>query len=174
MTEKIIIGGGEDLGVEYDENEYVFPFFGKEIRVHPLAGELSYLKFMEAASKIDEDNESEGLPLVMGFLRQQIHPDDFDEFYDIATRKRQKMQDLMNVSNKVLEAMTDFPTGQPSDSQPTPQKTGPRSKAASSRAGTSRARRTGAAKSAAALTLLKGRPDLQQAVALAQEAQSVG
>ena len=159
MVEKILIDGGEDLGVEYDEVEYAFTFFGKEYRTHPEAGELHYLKFMDDASKITEDNEAEGLPLVMNFLRKQIHPDDFDAFYTVAMEKRQKMNDLMNLSNKILAAQSGFPTKQPSDSRATRRSAARNSKGGSSSAGTRRAPAKRAPTKVPALALLKGRPD---------------
>ena len=145
--------------------DLVFTFFGEKIRVHPEAGELSYADFMSKALEIDEEDAEQGLPLTMSYLREQIHPDDWDTFYATAKKHRQTVEDLMKVSNAILEEVSGFPTEQPTGSSPTPSKTVRKSRAGSS----TRDKRSVVD---AAMEILEGRPDLQVAVEHAQAARS--
>ena len=105
-----------------------------------------------------------GVVLTMEYLKQQVHPDDWDTFYRLARARKQSVKDLMEISKAILEETSGFPTGESSDSPSTPA-TGPQR----SRAGSPSRASSRDAKSTAALTLLKGRPDLQVAVERAQE-----
>jgi hypothetical protein len=158
-----------ELGVVHDDVEVTFQYFGETIRVHPLAGELSYVEFMANAASIDEEDDRQGLPLMMDFLKEQIHPDDFDQFFKLAKLHRQSLQELMGVSRAILENATGFPTGQPSDSPAGRRATPKKSRAGSSSRGTSRAR-GGRPAAERAMEMLEGRPDLQMVVVRAQEA----
>jgi hypothetical protein len=166
-----------DFGVEHDDFvELTFGYFGETLRVHPDAGELSYLDFMAKAMEVNEEDETEGIKVTMDFLKQQIHPLDWDRFWSLALSNRQKLADLMLLSKAVVEATTGFPTTQPSDSVPTPPPTATKSKVVSSRQVKRRA--IGSAKPIdsvsnvdLAMQQLSGRADLQRAVQLAQGAE---
>lgn len=170
-----------DFGVARESTvELTFGYFDHELRVHPDAGELSYLDFMAQAQALDEEDEADGIRLTMDFLHDQIHPDDWLVFFDLAKKNRQTLEDLMLLSKAIVEATAGFPTGQPADSSPTPPSTGPKSKAASSGPGRPRAPRKPRAitakvsksdvNTAAAMEQLRqeGRPDLMRFVELAQ------
>lgn len=166
----------EDLGVEHGEAEYAFRYFGAVIRVHPEFGELSYVEFMAKATEVDEEDIENGLPLLMAYLKDQVHPDDWDEFFKLAKSKRQTTKDLMELSNKILGVLSGFPTEPQDDLSPTPSSGELKSKDGSSAQAVNRRaahHRKSAAKTVEhAMHLLEGRPDLQMAVLRAQEARS--
>jgi len=142
-----------------------FGWFGTVIRVNPGAGELELVDFMRRASKLDVGEDMENLPdnvealdVTVDFLQRQIHPDDWDVFWDLAKTNRQGTKDLLEVAMTITEKIATFPTGQPSDSSDGQSTTGTRSPDGSSSLTTK------------ALDLLPGRPDLQMAVVRAQEA----
>lgn len=175
-----------DFGVQHDAHaELEFGYFGQTIRVHPDAGELTYVEFMAKAAVLEDtpQNQTEGLVITMEFLHNQIHPDDWDSFYTLAKHNHQKLEDLMLISRAIVEAVAAFPTGQQSGSAPTSSTTATKSKAGSSRPATTRGKSraiergpsvdsmTPEETKAAAYEALTGRPDLMHAVELAYEGQ---
>jgi len=151
-----------ELGREHDAGVVLkFGYFGSRLRVHPDACELDYLDYLGAAAKIDDSEEREGFDLTMDFLRKQIHPDDFDEFWALSRKNKQGLQDIMQTSQTILEATSGFPSEQPPDSSPP-------SPTPTTRRTPSKKSKVALSSTAAAFTHLEGRPDLKQAVALAQ------
>lgn len=180
--------------------ELDFGWFGATIRVNPRASDLSFTDFMSTAEGIslpdldgiDEDNPTaeqlQQLASAMNamasvtqalrkMLREQIHPQDWDEFWLLAKENGQQNSDLMAVSKALSQEITEhaagFPTGQPSDSPATPPPMSKKSSGGSSTAGR-RQRQLASAQSAAtehrhrvqddAAKLLAGRPDLRLAL----------
>lgn len=162
------------LGSIHEERAITFDWFNslgdvgaQPIRVAPNAGELDYIEFLAKAAEVPEEDEIEGMKVIMGFLRDQIDERDWEPFWRGAKAGRQTIADLINVSKSILEACTDFPTGRPSASSPGQRNTRGKSK------GTSSARRSISKEDRAtdrALVLLKGRPDLQTAVVRSAQA----
>lgn len=179
MTELKHIG---DFGVEHDDHvDLSFGYFGNEIRVHPDAGELTYLDFMAKAMAVSEEDETEGIKITMDFLRKQVHPEDWDTFWDTSLAKRQKLADLMLVSKAIVEETAGFPTTPSSDSPVTPPAIAPKSRAVSSRRGKQRAIESAkpidsqsTSVKDLAMEQLTGRPDLMRAVELASSGVGVG
>ena len=153
-----------ELGRSVPTVALTFGWFGHVLRVNPGAGELEMVDFMRKASKLDigdDDLDSmtgnvEALEVTMGFLERQVHPDDWQVFWDLAKTHNQTTKDLMEVAYAITEKVAAFPTGQPTDSSGGQSTTGMRSSDASSSLTTR------------ALDLLPGRPDLQAAVIRAQ------
>ena len=173
MADARYIGSFGDDNLDVD---LTFGWFSESIRVHPLAGELTYMDFMARASEVDEEDQAEGVKLTMEFLRGQVHPDDWDLFWRIAREKRQTLEQLMRVSKSIVEAVSGFPTGQPSDSSVGQPPIQPKSKVGSSRQVSSRKRAIEAGPSPddvtdKAMSHLVGRPDLQLVVAKAAASQ---
>jgi hypothetical protein len=83
-----------------------------------------------------------------GFLRSLIHPEDFAAFWAAAKANGQRFSDLMTIGRRIIEGVTDRPTGRPSGSTDGPSSTPTNS-------------RSGAASIAASAH--PGRPDLQVA-----------
>ena len=154
-----------------------FPYFGETIRLNPDASDLYQVKLMELLQTIDlgsidfddpsswtreQANAIQGAnSSVLEAMKGQIHPDDWDLFLKTANANRQQTMDLMALSQQLTEAIAGFPTVRSGDSSAGQSRTGRKSKGGSSSQATGRA-----------LTLLKGRPDLQRAVMLAQEAKA--
>ena len=107
---------------------------------------------------------------IMDALREQlvglIHPDDQRTFWDTARAHRQQRMDLLPITKPITEALSGFPTQQPSDSSPTrtadAMRSGDGSLSRQQRRQLERQADKGSTK--AALTLLQGRPDLQKVV----------
>lgn len=148
---------GDFTGELTEAEVLTFGYFGTEIRVNPAFGELDVFDFMEEASSLDE-NDPAAMTLIKRSLRACVHEDDFDQFWKLARRNRQTSADLTQIFRQVLEAVTDRPTQQPSDSSDGPVSIGTKS--------------TGGSSSAVVRRLeAQGRPDLALAVVRAQEAQ---
>lgn len=154
-----------DLGTVREVEEITFGWFGATIRTNPeSAGELEMIEFMNKAAAIEVDEDTDladavgAMDTVLGFLQPQIHPDDWDEFWALAKRNRQTVEDLMTVAMKLVEVASGFPSGRPSASPAGRSHTGRKSKGGSSSPATR------------ALSLVRGRPDLQAAIVSAQEA----
>jgi hypothetical protein len=200
------MGSLGNLGTARPPVDLDFGWFGATIRVNPRASDLSLTEFMSVAEGItmpdlddfDEDNPTQAQLQQMAsamnamasvtkalqkFMREQIHPQDWDEFWRLARENGQQNSDLLAVSKalsaKVAEHATGFPTGPSSDSAPTRSSTSKKSTGGSSSVGTSasRARRALAASPAvsaatqrrhqvqdAAAELLAKRPDLRLAL----------
>lgn len=161
-----------------------FDYFGETIRVHPDASDLRVMDFMMRVGKLDMENEEHAQEIMAALSEQllmQIHPEDASLFWETAKANNQVMADIMAVSKTIMEAVADFPTGQPSDSADG-QTTTDLSSALDS---LNRADRRAAVKELVkspgkrtadaerALTLLQGRPDLQVAVVRAEAARRV-
>lgn len=128
-----------DLGEDKGTLNITFGWFGQRIRVNPGAGELELMDFLVKAEDIDvgenEQDLEKSLPAikaVLDFLGRQIHPDDWDVFYDLAKTHRQSTMDLMNVAMKIVNRVAGFPTGPSGDSGTGTKPTGQKSKDGSS------------------------------------------
>lgn len=182
-----------DFGTVREPVDADFPYFGQTIRVHPNASDLAFADVMRRARGIDfgdfdvNDPASwtpeqmklmlEANDAAMDAIAGQIHPDDLELFMRTARANGQQTADLMRLSNKITEAVAGFPTTRSSGSA-----TGrPTTKLKSARTSSSlaqrapRRRRTGStppspSDARTALTLLQGRPDLQEFVVQGQEA----
>lgn len=112
------------LGTPRDPVDLDFVYFGQTIRVNPDATDLDVADMMAQFGHVDDETQTQD---VMGGLRdmllQPIHPDDRDEFWRLAKANRQRMNDIMTVGKTITEAVSGFPTGQPSDSSTGPMST---------------------------------------------------
>lgn len=183
------------LGTRREPLDLDFTYFGATVRVHPQASDTVELEFLDAGKDLDlsalegvdlaklDETESEkviaaasavskavaaGYRLIKGSLRRVIHPDDFDTYWRLAVENGQQIRDLMadlkRITAAVVEAETGFPTTPPSASQP-----GPATTPAKSADGSSSEVAAALSDTDAALVLLRGRPDLQEFVVLAEE-----
>lgn len=172
-----------ELGTVKDANAevVVFGYFGARLRANPLASDLAFIEFLDKAEHLDEGNEVEAVQLVLGYLREQVHPEDWDEFWALAKANHQTSTDLMLLSHQIQGAVAGFPTGQPSGSRAGRRATARKSGDASrSRATQTRKRPSRVVDgqvvskdqqvTTKALALLDGRPDLKAAVWQAHEA----
>ena len=152
-----------NYGAEHPEITATFGWFGATIRVHPDLSDLAFLDLIPTMEMGGADMTTD-FALVAGLVdavkamaTALVHPEDFDEFWGLAKKNRQTMEDIADLGAQLIEATTDRPTGLPSDSSDGQQATG------TSSTGDSSSR---------ALRLLedRGRPDLAVAVLRAQEA----
>lgn len=136
-----------------------FHWFGATIRLNPRASDLSFTEFMSTADgialpdfdDIDEDNPTAEQLQQMAtavnamtavtkalqrMLREQIHTDDWPEFWRLAKENGQQNSDLLAVSKalgqEIAEHLTGFPTGPSSGSADTPSPMSTRSTGGSS------------------------------------------
>lgn len=158
------------LGVHRGLIDMDFEYFGETIRVHPNASDLRTFDMLTQIGDLDfedPENADEIMNAIGEQLVMQIHPDDALLFWETSKKNNQQMRDLMAISKTITEAITGFPTGQDSGSTTGEPSTQPKS----SDTGMSRRERRALARAqradkatGAALSLLRGRPDLQLAV----------
>lgn len=103
------------LGRENAPADVTFEWFGSEIRCDADISSTALVDFMEKAATIDQ-NSPEAISFTKDFLRACIHADDFDTYWSLALKNRQEIEDHMRVAKAVIEAATDRPTMQPSES----------------------------------------------------------
>lgn len=103
------------FGETREIGEISFDYFGQTLRANPELGELDYVDFMDKAGGAEAEGAL-GLSFVKDFARLCIHPDDFDEFWALARKHRQGVEDVFKVCRAIVEQVSDRPTTQPSDS----------------------------------------------------------
>lgn len=118
------------FGVEAEHEENTFDWLGQEMRVNPELGELTYVDFFEEFGDLDE-NDPRAITAIKSLLRQVVHADDFDAFWALGKARRQGVASLMDVAQKIVEAISGVPTGRSSDSSTGPSGTAPSSTAVS-------------------------------------------
>lgn len=92
-----------------------FGYFGKRFRANPNLTETMVVDLLEAGEDV-EVNDPRQLVAAKQYVRDHIHPDDFDEFWQTAVDNRQGVQAVIRVCWRLLEQVTDRPTTPPSDS----------------------------------------------------------
>lgn len=94
-----------------------FEWYGQEFRTNPDFSELDYLDFAEAAVGVNE-KDPRAAAMVKTLLRAQVHPDDFDGFWRHTKKHmpRAEADNLMRLTQVLMEAFAARPTGAPSGS----------------------------------------------------------
>ena len=116
-----------DLSGEVVEPIYAsFVYFGGRYRINPDLTETLVVDLLAEAAHVDlDDPRSEGRtePTVAqnaerskDYVRQHLHPDDFDEFWRVAKANRQSVESLLAVCWRLLALASERPTSPPSDS----------------------------------------------------------
>lgn len=146
-----------DFGESRPSAEETFGYFGETLRVHPDLSDLAIVDLFDSMSSAQKDGAA-AMAAIRGIGAALIHPDDVDRFWALARANRQTMEDVATLAMQLIGALAERPTLLPSVSSDGQQDTSPTSEGDSS---------------SPALRLLSGRPDLQAAVLLAQEAQQV-
>jgi hypothetical protein len=184
------------LGRERPPLDIEFDYFDEVIRVHPYATDAVEAEFMEAATGVNladlvgldltqftaldrgeqahilqkmSEAQQNAYRALKKALRELIHPDDFERYWDVGNKHGQQIRDrsadIKAITEWVLDEITDFRTGQPSGSaggQPTTQ---PQSAADSSSPEGAGPGGTGAAEALTGTVVLPG-SDLERALAL--------
>lgn len=177
------------LGSDRAPLDLEFTYFeDATIRVHPYASDQVEVEFMQASDSIDWEEirsvdltkvdsmgpddqvrlivtltkaQQAGLKALMASLRQLVHPDDFERYWELGRahgqQVRDRMADVRAITDAVLAETADFPTGRPGDSPP-----GPSPTPASSAAGSPSPVEWLPRDTERALALERGRPDIQE------------
>lgn len=137
-----------EFGNPHPEHNATFSYFGATIRVHPQLTDIALMELGDVLAALGQNDESplEALRRMTGVL---VHPNDVDVFWARLRANRQTTEDLSDLAVKLVEGITDRPTGLPSDSSAGQPNTPTSSEAASSSVDEE------------ALRLLEGRPRLQ-------------
>lgn len=158
------------FGTTHAKIEHEFEFFDLTIRVNPSCSQAAMVEFLAAAGEVEQADEVRGAQVIMMFMRQIVHPDDFDAFWSKAKLERQDPEkDLMPIGHAVMEAISDFPTGQPSGSAGGSTSTGPRFVVDAPLPELPTPNLKAGSTGAQALAMLRGRPDLQEFIVQAGE-----
>lgn len=115
-----------DLGGEAVEPVLAtFTYFGRQFRVNPDLTETVVIDLFEEAAKVPMPSDPrdlkpedvvKNLEQSKGYVREHIHPDDFDDLWATARANRQSMQSVMELCWKILELISERPTSPLSDS----------------------------------------------------------
>lgn len=113
-----------DFGEAPPEMEVdTFNFFGASLRINPELSDLSFVDFIEMHGALD-GNDPTAMVAIKDFLRGVVHPEDFDEFWTLSKKNRQRLDDLAPIAMGLIEAVTGRPTEGSSDSSSGPSATG--------------------------------------------------
>lgn len=149
-----------ELGKKRTGVSLTFDWFGETMRVAENAGDLVLIDFLEMAEGVDESNVADAMRVTKGFLKGQVHPDDWPRLIELARQNNQQFEDLMELAKSITEAVAKFPTGRSSGSSAGRPTTEQKSKGGSSSTDDVRQ----------ALALMKGRPDLKMVLWQADQA----
>jgi hypothetical protein len=115
-----------DLGGEaVDPVLATFTYFGRQFRVNPDLTETTIIDLFEEAAKVPMPTDPrdlkpedviKNLEQSKGYVREHIHPDDFEDLWATARANRQSMQSVMELCWKILELISERPTSPPSGS----------------------------------------------------------
>lgn len=122
---------GEVGGAARDPVDATFTYFGDRFRVNPDLTEVTVVDLMDRASAVEELSE-EGMRMAKDWLREHVHPEDFNAFWKLARNHRQTVTDLLTTAWQILGGITQRPTSPPSDSSGGRSNTTPNSVATSS------------------------------------------
>ncbi len=109
-----------------------FPWFGVEIRVHPMLSDTILIDLIEESGDLD-DKDPRGAMVVKQFIRDVIHPDDFDDFWKLGKANGYQTAQFAEVAAGIVTAVTGDPTQESSDSSNGQSPTATKSQAVSSK-----------------------------------------
>lgn len=101
-----------------------FGWFGSTVRTNPDMSDLAIVDFMEVAGNLDEADMIGVFVVTKTFLRDCVHPDDFEAFWAAGKANGQGAEDMLAVAKALTESWTARPTRRQSAStgglSPTP------------------------------------------------------
>lgn len=110
------IDAGDLSGEIVEPIKASFTYFGKRFRVNPDLTETMVIDLLESGEDIEDPEDPRQLIAVKAFVRDHLHRDDFDEFWETAVDNRQGVKQVVKLCWTLLERITDRPTTPPSDS----------------------------------------------------------
>lgn len=135
-----------ELGTRHEPGEpLTFGYLGSVIRTNPRLTDVAVMRLVGRLTDAEQMSGRQAVAAFGNILEALIHPDDVEQFWEVAERERQTLDDLADTIEQILSGVTDRPTQRPSGSSDGPQPT------TASSPGDSSSR---------VLTLLKDRPDL--------------
>lgn len=115
-----------------DDEPNTFVYFGTELRTNPGLTDADLLDFMADHAELKDDDPA-AAGILKSFMREVIHPDDFDTFWALARQHRQSTEERVKIMYALIEAaVPGTPTVQSSDSSAGLQRTDESSTDASS------------------------------------------
>ena len=105
-------------GVEHEpptDDPDTFDWFGSPVRLIPGVNEVELVDLMHQARSVDAEDVA-AAAIIKDLFLMIIWPDDFAAFWTTAKTKRQEIEDMIELFRVLLQAITDRPTQQPSDS----------------------------------------------------------
>lgn len=97
-------------------DDVTFDYFGQTLRVDPDLSDLAMVDFVEQAATLEATDGAAALAAVKGMLRSLVHGEDFDTFWKLARENRQQIEDMSELAQAILVAVTERPTERPSGS----------------------------------------------------------
>lgn len=94
-----------------------FPWFSAELRVNPAASDTAYIDLLEESGELEEEDPRAAIA-VKNFIREIVHPDDFDEFWSLGKAHGYSIRQLAATAMKIVEAITGDPSQPPTGSSP--------------------------------------------------------
>jgi hypothetical protein len=121
---RMIKTGTLDLGdlapaEDVEELHATFNLRGETFRVHPELSELTLADLLEAGNQIDV-NDPRAATFVKDYARAHVHEDDFERFWATVKRLHWESTQIMVMCWKILDGITENPTGGRSDSSDGP------------------------------------------------------
>lgn len=160
------IDAGDLSGDVVEPVTATFAYFGKRFRVNPNLTETMVVDLLESGEGIDV-NDPMQLVAAKDYVREHLHPEDFDEFWDTAKANRQGVQAVIRVCWKLLERITEQDPTEPPASSDGRLDTRPSSPDGASAPATGNVREVG--EHFIQKFEEQGRPDLANQIALAVE-----
>lgn len=117
-----------DFGtVREPEDPLTFGYFGTVLRTNPGLTDLALVDLVGRLVDAQKLKEYELLGVLKDMVRGLVHPDDVESLWSAAHENRQTVEDIGDMCEQIIVAVTDRPTVRPSDSSDGPPDTGGRS-----------------------------------------------
>ena len=117
---------GEFSFVEKPEIEETFTWGDEKFRINPDLSDSATLDVFEIANQleVDQDNpevQAKALSMAKTFMRDVVHPEDFDRFWKLGRKHRQGTEEYMALGMKVVGGLSENPPSERPASSDGPQ-----------------------------------------------------
>lgn len=86
-----------------------FPWFGVEVRVNPTLTDTALVDMLEKNGELD-DKDPRAAIAVKEFIREVIHPADFDDFWKLGKMHGYSTMEFADVAATIIQVVTGDPT----------------------------------------------------------------